>query len=359
MEFHGVEKLRNSFASDASVLIAPNHCRPCDPLIINELCVQAGKFPFTMASWHLFIESRLQRFVLRRIGAFSVYREGLDRQALNAGVQILSEGKRPLVIFPEGVITRTNDRLLALMDGVSFVARSAAKKRAKQSPNKKVVIHPVAIRYVYEGDLEKTLHDTLDDIEQRLSWSPKRESDLTARIYRVGEALLWLKEIEFFGRPQAGEVFPRLERLINGILDPLEHEWLSGRSGEHTVARVKHLRTAILRDMIGGELGSDERSRRWKQLADIYLAQQLSHYAPDYIRSNPTKERLLETVERFEEDLTDHARIHGCMSATVSVGDPIEVAPKREKGSGEDPVMVELDRQLRDLLGISFAVDGD
>ena len=350
---HGVELLQESLAAGHSVLIAPNHCRPSDPLVINDLCRRAGTVPYTMASWHLFLESPLQRFVLRRIGGFSIYREGLDRQSLGASIDILTDAKRPLVIFPEGVITRTNDRLCSLMDGVSFVARSAAKKRADQSPPGKVVIHPIAIRYHFEGDIDAALHETLDAIEQRLSWRPRRDPDRVARIYRVGEALLWLKEIEYFGQPQQGDIPTRLDRLIDQILVPLEYEWREGRREANTVARVKQLRSAILRDMISGEISDDDRSRRWNQLADMYLAQQLSHYAPAYVRSNPTNERLLETVERFEEDLTDTSRIHRPMSVKVTVGPAIEVAAKRARGSGEDPVMRELDRQLRDMLGIT------
>ena len=37
----------------------------------------------------------------------------------------------------------------------------------------------------------------------------------------------------------------------------------------------------------------------------IYLAGQLACYPPDYLAANPTPERLLETVERFEEDRFD------------------------------------------------------
>jgi 1-acyl-sn-glycerol-3-phosphate acyltransferase len=313
-----------------------------------------------MASWHLFREGKLKRFLLRRIGAFSVYREGLDRQALQACIEILAEADRPLVIFPEGVITRTNDRLLSLMDGVAFVARSAAKKRAEPSTSGKVMIHPVAIRYHFDGDIDRALHETLDSIEQRLSWRPRREPDRVSRIYRVGEALLWLKEMEYLGAPQHGEIFERLHRLIDRILVPLEAEWLSGKTEKDTVARVKKLRTAILRDMISGDLDDDERTRRWNQLADMYLAQQLSHYAPAYVRSKPTNERMLETIEKFEEDLTDESRIHRPMSVTVEVGNPIEAGPKRERIRGEDSLMVELDHQLRDMLGIDPpAVAGD
>src|SRR5947199_110447 len=74
-----------------------------------------------MASWHLFMQSRLQYFVLRRIGAFSIYREGMDRAALNLAVETLAQASRPLVIFPEGVISRTNDRLNPLLERTSFI----------------------------------------------------------------------------------------------------------------------------------------------------------------------------------------------------------------------------------------------
>lgn len=352
LECDGLDQIRQSIAAGHSVILAPNHCRPADPLVVTEMCRRARVTPFTMASWHLFAQSRFQRFLLRRIGAFSVYREGLDRQALQAGVEILQQPKRPLVIFPEGVITRTNDRVLALMDGVSFIARTAAKKRAAAHPPGKVVIHPVAIRYHFHGDIDAAVHETLTAIEERLSWQPMRDEDRVQRIYRVGEALLCLKEIEYFGRPRKGDFTSRLERLIDQIIVPLEEEWGIAKSEGTVVARVKQLRFAMLPEMIDGKLSKQETERRWRQLADMYIAQQLGHYPPDYVKSNPSPERLLETVERFEEDLTDVCQIHKPMSASVKIGEPIEVNPKRVRGAEEDPLMVELENKLNDLLEI-------
>ena len=46
----------------------------------------------------------------------------------------LAEARRPLVVFPEGIVTRANDRLAALDEGAGFIARSAAKQRAKAGP---------------------------------------------------------------------------------------------------------------------------------------------------------------------------------------------------------------------------------
>jgi hypothetical protein len=304
-----------------------------------------------MASWHLFMESRFKTFMLRRLGAFSIYREGMDRAALNMAVEILEQTSRPLVIFPEGFVSRTNDRLNPLLEGTSFIARSAAKKRAKATLPGQVVVHPVGLRYRYGGDVRQTVEPVLTEIEHRLAWRTQKQLSLEDRIAKVGLALLALKEIEYLGQPQTGAVGERLERLIDGLLVPLEKEWLKGERTPHVMARVKNLRSAVLPDMVQGDLPEEERARRWRQLADMYLAQQLCCYPPDYLAANPTPERLLETVERYEEDLTDKCRSHHPLHATVTVGDAIPVGTARERG-GEDPVIVDMERQLKQMLGI-------
>jgi Acyltransferase len=352
VECDGTNKLLASHAAGSGIILAPNHCRPYDPEVINEMCRQTGLLPFFMASWHLFMQSRLQTFLLRRLGAFSIYREGMDRAALNMAIEILEQASRPLVIFPEGVISRTNDRLNPLHDGVSFMARSAAKKRAKASAPSQVVVHPVALRYHFDGDVRQTVEPVLGEIETRLSWRCQKHLSIEERIAKVGLALLALKEIEFLGQPQTGTVAERLERLIDRLLHPLEMEWLKGERQAHVVDRVRKLRTAVLPDMLKDDLPEAERARRWAQFADMYLAQQLSCYPPEYLASAPTPERLLETVERFEEDLTDACRTHRPFRVHVTVGDAIVVSPERERG-GEDPVMAGIERQLRQMLGIN------
>jgi 1-acyl-sn-glycerol-3-phosphate acyltransferase len=351
VECRGIDKLRASLVAKHGILLAPNHCRPSDPLVIQEMSRQIGILPFTMASWHLFMQSGLQTFLLRRIGAFSIYREGMDRTAINTAVDILADAARPLLIFPEGVVTRTNDRLNPLLEGTAFIARAAAKKRAKATPPGQVVIHPVALRYQLGGDVRQGVEPVLTEIERRLSWRPQKQLPLEERIAKVGQSLLALKELEYLGQAQTGTIGERLDRLIDALLIPLEQEWLKGAREPHVVARVKKLRTAILADMVQGDLPEPERARRWIQLADMYLAQQLSCYPPDYLAAKPTPERLLETVERYEEDLTDRSGAHVPLHATVTIGDAILVGTTRERG-GEDPALVEVERQLQQMLGL-------
>jgi len=89
IECRGLEHLRESRAAGHGVLIAPNHCRACDPFVISELARQADEIPYTMGQLHLFMQGRLQAWTLRRAGVFSIYREGMDRAALAAATEIL------------------------------------------------------------------------------------------------------------------------------------------------------------------------------------------------------------------------------------------------------------------------------
>ena len=351
-EVRNAERLVASLKAGYGIMLTPNHSRNSDPLILGPLAKKVKTHVFAMASWHLFNQNWFTSFALHKMGAFSVNREGVDRQSINTAVEILTTGERPLVVFPEGAVSRTNDRLHAMLDGVSFIARNAAKRREKRLPEddrRKVVIHPVAIKYLFQGDLNNAVDDVLSDIEQRLSWQPQKQLPLMDRITKVGRALLCLKELEFFGREQEGRFEDRLKGLINRLLGPLEEEWLGGQQNDAVVPRVKNLRMKILPEMLHGRIGEPERKRRWEQLARVYLAQQVSCYPPDYL-SLPTVDRLLETIERFEEDLTDTARVHGAMHAIIQVGEAIEVSPKRDRTAKTDPLMARLDHDLQAML---------
>ena len=170
VECRGVEHLRRSVDAGHGILLAPNHSRPCDPFVLDALGRQVHRYFHVLASWHLFMQSRVQRWLLPRAGVFSIYREGTDREALKCAIKILVQARRPLVIFPEGVISRHNDRLNHLMEGTALIARSAAKQRAAGNPPGQVVLHPVAIRWLFEGDVERSVTPMLDEIERRLSW---------------------------------------------------------------------------------------------------------------------------------------------------------------------------------------------
>ncbi len=352
-EIKGKEKLAASLKAGHGILMVPNHPRPSDPMALGLLVKQMNQPINIMASAHLFLQSRFHTWLLPRIGAFSVYREGIDRESLKTAIGILAKANRPLVVFAEGVVTRTNDRLINLQDGVAFLARTAAKQRAETSPPGRVVVHPLAVRYTFHGDLEKTLTPVLDKIERRLSWQPQSDTSLIVRVVKLGHAVLSLKEMEYFGAAQTGTTPERIVRLLNRVLEPLELEWLKGRSEGNAVNRVKNLRKAILPDLITGEVPKTERNRRWKQLYDLEVAQQIYHFPPDYLGESPTPERLIETVERYEEAFGNPTpTIHGPLHLTFEIGDAIEVNPVRDRRAPSDPLMDQIRASLTSMLGI-------
>jgi len=354
VEYRGLERLRASVVAGHGIMLAPNHCRPCDPFVVAGLGYEVGRPVHIMASAHLFMQGRFQRFLLRRAGAFSIYREGMDREALKCAIQIVAEAKRPLVLFPEGVISRHNDQLNPLMEGTAMIARSAAKQRAAAGGGR-VVVHPVAVRYVFDGDVAATVGPMLTDIEQRLTWKTLSGLPLVERIIKIGAALLALKETEFLGAPQTGDLSGRIQRLIDHLLCPIEEQWIKGRRETGVVARVKALRSALVPDLVAGSLTEAETEKRWDLLARLYLAQQLAFYPAGYFRPEPTSERILETVERFEEDMTDSVRTVSPIRALVDVGEAIEVSSERVRGAEGDPLMHGIQASLEAMLASSLA----
>ena len=349
-QLHGVDHLRESMRQGHGVLLAPNHCRYADPLVMAFLAHEAQVPMFAMASWHLFQQSRWQKWALSTMGAFSVYREGLDRQSLDTAIDMLTNPKRPLVVFPEGTVFRTNDRLQPLLDGVAFMARTAAKRRAKDGGTGKVVILPVAIKYVFHGDLEKSVDPMLDALEKRLTWTLLKETTTLKRIHRIILAMLSLKEIEYLGAAQQGNIEERQQRLVDHLLCPLEQEWLGKTVVDSIIPRIKSLRMRIVPEMTTGELDERERERRWTQLSRIYLSQQIASYPPDYIVSPTTDTRILETIERLEEDITDRARMHGPLEVIIEIDEPIEVPTDRTPRGEEDPIMKRLRERMQSML---------
>ena len=261
IEVGGVDRLKASIVSGDGIIVAQNHCRPSDPAVLGEVTSQAGCHVFGMASWNVFKVNALQTFLVRRLGGFSIYREGMDRAALNCAIKILEDAERPLVVFPEGMISRTNDHLNVLQNGVSLMARAAARKRASTDPPGRVVVHPTAVKYRFDGEIESSVSGVLAEIEARLSWQSQAQRPLLERVERIGQALLTLKEVEYLGTPQAGSIFDRRDRLIDSeplfldainriivqegqspISEPENEEYLIGTTVNQTWEQLKDIR---------------------------------------------------------------------------------------------------------------------
>ena len=172
VEFLGLERLADSLAEGHGIVVAPNHSHPADPFIAAGLGLRVGRPVHLMATRHIFEESALQRFLLTRVGNFSVSREGTDFRAIRCAENIIVEARHPLVMFPEGIVTRSNDRLIPFQRGVSLIARRAAARRAREGG--RVVVHPMFIRYTHQGNVEAAAAPVLADrpVPERAAHAP-------------------------------------------------------------------------------------------------------------------------------------------------------------------------------------------
>ena len=341
-EIRGAEKLRDSVKAGHGVVITPNHVRESDAMAVGLITKPAGTPFHFMASWHVFKQGWFQRFLVRQSGGFSVHREGMDRTSLSTAIEILTEARRPLVLFPEGTISMHNDKLSPLQEGISLIVQRAAKKRAEIGG--KVVVHPVALKYQFVGDIQEVMDSALTDLERELSWEPQTDLPLLERVRKIGSGLLGLREVEYFGEVQRGELFDRLNRLIDRILEPIEQEWNRPVGEASVYDRVKGLRTVLLKELVEGNPDIHQREHCWKQLRDCTFALHLGSYPAEYLAEEPCAERLLETIERFEHDFkfVDRFRPH---RVVMEIGDAIEVPAQRDR---EGP---KLTSQIESALG--------
>ena len=95
-ELRGGEHLKQSLRAGHGILLTPNHCRLADPLAMGWLAREVRCLVYAMASWHLFQQSRFMAWAIHKMGGFSVYREGVDRQAINVAIEILETAARPV-----------------------------------------------------------------------------------------------------------------------------------------------------------------------------------------------------------------------------------------------------------------------
>jgi 1-acyl-sn-glycerol-3-phosphate acyltransferase len=320
-----------------------------------EVSYRAGR-PFNfMAAYQLF--TGLNRFHLPRMGVFPVDREGSDLKAFKAGVEILTAGKHPLVVFPEGEVYHTSDRLTPIREGAAALAATAAKKVAESGRTAWIV--PVAIKYRFldSHDPLPTLEHLMGDLEARFTWWPRSDHDLVERIYFYAEALLALKELEYLGAVHHGPIKERIAALRAFLLDRLEDRLLGKRGQASEPVRVKELRRACLDALAVPGCTPEAAELLRRDLNDLFAIVQLYSYPGDYVKECPTFERVAETLMKFEQDVfgvPGMIRPLGPRRARVKIGAAIDAgAVLKSTGKPRQAALVltdELERRIQELL---------
>ena len=346
-ECRGLEHFTDSLRLGHGIILAPNHCRYADPIVLGWAAREAGTHLYAMGSWHLFNKSRFDHFALRRMGAFSVHRESTDRRSLETAVDIVATAQRPLVLFPEGTTNRTNDILKPLLDGVTFIARSAARRRAKRSGGK-VVIHPVALKYLCQSDFAPWADAQLTELENRIGWRRPVDQGLVQRTLRIVHALLALKEVEYLGESKSGDLRRRRDELIEHLLREVETRYeIASGEGDSVRARVRRIRTHLTSLYFGRSDGQWELTQLKNDVAAADFAQDLLSFADSYLTPGQvTDTRIVETIQRVQEAVFGKSVDTMPLRVVIDFDRAIEVPAEKAPRDAADPLLETLGEQL-------------
>lgn len=374
----GWEHVQGPLAQGHGVLITPNHSAHYDSAALYVAADQVDLPLYFMTAWQVFgMSNRFDQWAMQHLGCFSIDREGVDRQAFKQAVRILQHEPYPLVIFPEGDIYHTSDRVTPFREGAAAIALMAARR--SQRP---VSVVPCGIRFHYLEDPTPRLVELTDELERRVLLRPAPEQPLPQRVHRIAEAVLALKELDYLGHTRSGRLRDRIPYLTQAVLRDIEQRhnipWNGDESPARVPERIKVLRQRIIEEMqrrAAEEVDANVRSRRkllkkdkphltrlsrdgvkqlgWQErlhldMEDVFIVMQLYSYPGDYLVGPPTVERLAETLDKFEEDILqlDLPRVRGARRVSILFGKPIAVRTDRGQRAGAD----ELTQTMQDAV---------
>lgn len=346
----GLDHLKGSLKRGDGILLAPNHCRYADPLVLGWPARLLKANVYAMASWHLFNQGKLDGFAIQKMGGFSIHREAADRQALDTAMEVLATAERPLILFPEGTTNRNNDVLKPLLDGVSFIARSAARRRKRKS-NGNVVIHPIAIKYLCTDDISIWARQRLRIMEQGFGWKTPPELSIAERTRRLVKGAFVLREVQYLGDTGSGTMEERRDVFIAKILKRIETRIGMVASQETTRERVRAIRTEIASQFFRQDTDHVSEMHFRQDVMAVDMVQEMISYPESYLDNDQvTDTRIVETIQRIEESILGKADCKVPLHAVIQIGEAIRVPAEKAPRGEVDPLMMELKTQLEQML---------
>ncbi len=148
----------------ARLLLLPNHSTHSDPQIMIEACRQIGLWSFFMAAYDVFERDSRVAWVMQRMGAFSVNRDGSDRQSLKDAVETVIDGRYGLTVFPEGNVYLMNDRVTPFLDGPAYIAMKAQQELKEEG---RIYAVPVSIKVTHLTNCREALDGMLSEMAKK------------------------------------------------------------------------------------------------------------------------------------------------------------------------------------------------
>ncbi len=324
-------------------LICPNHSNRHDPQIMFDFSRLAGEsFNYVAAREVFDWDHGLNGWWLQHLGCYSVVRGAADRESFKMTKKVLSEGKKKLVLFPEGEISRQNDTLMPLESGAAQLTFWAVEELAKQAAGagiEPVYVIPMALKYTYPKDIQSGLKRTLSVLEENLGIKPDDDS-CYHRLRKVSAKLLETLEKEYSMKPDGEDLNDRVAKLRQSILTNVSHQLqVALPTNVRQLEMVRVLRNHIDDFIYAPEVDFSEYE---KKIHDERAATLRGFYADldrvvnfiaiydGYLKEQLTQERFGDILDRLEREIlrSREPSFRGSRVTLLDVGEPINLSER-------------------------------
>jgi len=354
-------------------MVCPNHANRHDPQVMFAFSRLAKEdFNFVAAREVFDWDNGRNGWWLQHLGAFSVVRGAADRESFKTSRKIICEGKKKLVLFPEGEISRQNDTLMPLESGAVQLCFWAVEELAKGDtaggrPVAPVLLIPVAIKYTYSTDIKPALGKTLALLEAKLAMKTSQDRSLFQRLRSIGEALLTALEAQYDCKVASNQ-------SVNERISSMRRQILKNAANQLRIALPENGKqldwVRIIRNSLDDFIYSDDppRSDYERKMHDEKAAFIRTFYRDldrvvnfisiheGYLAENRTQERFVDILERLESEiLGGEPTLKGPRRVLIDVGTAIDMSSqyneyRRAKRSVLTRITDELATQISTML---------
>lgn len=323
------------------VVICPNHSYRADADMVLHLSGLLGQDWYFLSALENFTP-RVQGWFLQHVGVYSVIRGTMDKPSFRMTRQLLAEGERWLVLFPEGEICGLNDAVGLFQPGVAqfgFWALDDLCEQHPDTPPPPLYLAPIAIKYLLPADVRPSIMRSLTRLERRLGITNPSATPY-ARLVEIGEAVLSATEREYGMRHSKEMTFDtRIQQGKRFILDRVAGELgVTLRTEQPLLDQVRALFNAV--DKLMREEPAEtpyarqlqqQHQRRAKTLyQDLWRVLRFVALYDGYVHETMSVERFCELINRLEWEVFGKMRWIGPQLAVVRAGTPINLTEHLE-----------------------------
>ena len=348
------------------VLLMPSHSGGFEPYVIIRLSDMLNDDYYFLAAVEVFETSAVFGWIMQKLGAYSIIRGAADRASFQMTRKILMEGKRWLVIFPEGQTVWQNDTVIPFQQGVTQLAFKAYERLAKEDAENSLYCLPMSIKYVFTKNVDDEMRESMKRLEsQLLAGDYFPPDDPFERLRNISDAILSANEKRHNIKPaENADLNTRIQAMKEVMISRIERQLdVEPKSEQELLDRIRTLFNALDRitmdDPDASNYGRKLLDEQKRLAGDLYddlwrVLQFIAIYA-DYVRENMTVERFMDVLCILENEVFGERRIAGPRKACVKVGAPIDLKDrfeeyKADKRGATEKVTLDLESSVRTML---------